>query len=149
MHFLAVSATIADCDLYWRMEEELLWEIRDAITPYKPSKRAAAFSQTAADEDHIRICNSQAAMLCKQLLLFHIIVQFWILPRGRTGQRPVFFFCKKLINDSQLQNLCMIFLLGRGNSGGQRATGRTEEEANRQTSDGDSWLDAVTSIKCL
>lgn len=66
------------------------------------------------------------------------------------GQGPgFFFFCKKFINDSQLQNLFMIFLLGRGNSGGQRATGGTEEEANRQTSDGDSWLDAVTSIKCL
>lgn len=40
------------------------------------------------------------------------------------GQRPgfvlFFFFCKKLINNSQLQNLFMIFLLGRGNSGGQR-----------------------------
>lgn len=91
MHFLAVSATMADCDLYWGMEE-LLWEIRDAIIPYKLNKRAAAFSQAAADEDHIRICNSQAAMICKQLLLFHVIAQFWILPRGRTGQRPVFFF---------------------------------------------------------
>lgn len=45
----------------------------------------------------------------------------------------------------------MIFFLGRGNSGGHRVgTGRREEEANRETSDGDSlsWPD-VTSIKCL
>lgn len=64
------------------------------------------------------------------------------------GQGPG-FFCKKLINESQLRNLFILFLLGRGNSGGQRATRRREEVANRQTSDGDSWLDAVISIKCL
>lgn len=93
MHFLAVSAMMADCDLYWEMEEELLWEIHDAITPYKLNKRAAAFSQASADEDHVRICNSQIAMICKQLLLFHI--QFWILPRGRTGQGP--FFVRSLL----------------------------------------------------
>lgn len=91
MHFLAISATKADCNLNWEMEEELLWEIHDAITFYKLNKRAAVFSQASADEDHIRICNSQAAMICKQLLLFHVIVQFWILPRGRTGQGPGFF----------------------------------------------------------
>lgn len=55
-------------------------------------------------------------------------------------------FCKKLINDTQLQNLFMIFLLGRGNSEERR-----EEEANSQTSDGDSpsWPGVVASIRCL
>lgn len=76
MHFLAVSAMMADCDLHWGMEEELFWEIHDAVTPYKLNKRAAAFSQASTDEDHVRICNSQAAMIRKQLLLFHVIVQF-------------------------------------------------------------------------
>lgn len=38
------------------------------------------------------------------------------------GQGPG-LFCKKLINDSQLQNLFMIFLLGRGNSWGRGQQG--------------------------
>lgn len=70
MHFLAVSATMANCNLNWGMEKELLCEMHDTITLYKLNKRAAAFSQASADEDHVRICNSQAAMICKQLLLF-------------------------------------------------------------------------------
>lgn len=92
---------MADCDLHWGMEEELLWETHYAITPYKLNKRAAAFSLASADEDLIRICNSQAAMICKEQLLFHVIVQFWILPRERMGQGPG-LFCKRLISDSQL-----------------------------------------------
>lgn len=85
-------------------------------------------------------------MTCKQLLLSHVIVEVWILPRGRTRVGGVGLFCKKLINDTQLQNLFMIFLLGRGNSEERR-----EEEANSQTSDGDSpsWPGVVASIRCL
>lgn len=57
------------------------------------------------EEELVQSLNSQAATICKQLLLFHVRVQFWTLPRGRTGVGAGWgVFCKKLINDTQLQS---------------------------------------------